>query len=456
MSVRPMIRLPSLKYLIGGLAVGAILMPFVVLFILSLVLLKSTPQFPISRLQHLSQELISAITIVDDDSIRVRPGYRPSKNLNLVIEDLNGVVIFSSAEAFSLGSIVTLDEIAAVTRKGPPVSSFFSEIIHLKSQTLGHYFAWYGSDEPSRPSPGPPIFPLILIGLVVIDFGLGVLVATLLARSVIKLERAAERIAGGDLETAVVGVDNIREIKELAEAMDDMRVALREDRDKRARFLAAVSHDLRTPLTSIGGYLEAIEDGMATSPEVLARFVRIISDKTRILETRIASIIEFARMETGEWRMGFEEVALRDFLEEIARELCGDALLMGRAFQYDLTELGSFRAKVDKVLLARAIENLVVNAIRYSPAGGDVLIETRSDQDFFYVHIDDEGPGIAPPEREKIFEPFTKGSNARVGEGSGLGLYIVRSVVRGHGWEVFAASSPRGGGRFTIRIPRTE
>ena len=446
-------RTPSLKYVIGGLAAGALALPFALVFLVSLVLSTSTPRVPVLRLEYLSQELLAAIELGSGDSLSVRPSYRPPVGLRLVIEGADQTIIFSTDDAFKVGSVARLEDVATAIRGDSSVSSFFAESMLAKGKVIGHYFAWFPSGVPPLAEVhGSPVFLLVLIGLIAIAFAMGVVLATQLARSVMKLERAAGRIAAGDLETEV-GVGGLREIEDLAAAMDGMRAAIREERDQRARFLAAISHDLRTPLTSIGGYLEAVDDGLASDPATLARYVRIMRDKTRLLEGRISGLIEFAHMETGEWRMGFETVELRYFLEGLSREFREDAGLMGRDFSFELSAVGSFRTAVDRDLLARALENLVSNAIRYSPAGGAIRLSARSEPGFLYLDLDDEGPGIKPDERERVFEAFVRGSLSREGEGSGLGLYIVRSVIQGHGWEVRAGSSPSGGGRFTVEIP---
>lgn len=451
--INPVKRLtPSLKYVIGGLAAGALALPFALVFVVSLVLSTSAPKFPVFRLEYLSQELLAAIEIGSGDTVSVRPSYHPPAGLKLVIEGADQTIIFSTDDAFKVGGTARLEDVAGAIRGDGSVSSFFAESMSSKGRVIGHYFAWFPTGAKPIEAHGSPIFLLILISLVALAFAMGVVIATQLARSVMKLERAAGRIASGDLETAV-SVGGIREIVDLAAAMDGMRAAIREERDQRARFLAAVSHDLRTPLTSIGGYLEAVDDGLAGDPETLERYVRIMRDKTRILENRISGLIEFAHMETGEWRMGFETVDLRYFLEGLAREFREDAELMGRDFSFELSALGSFRTAVDRALLARALENLVSNAICYSPAGGAIRLSARAEPGFLYLDLDDEGPGIKIEERERVFEAFVRGSLSREGEGSGLGLYIVRSVIQGHGWEVRADASPSGGGRFTVEIP---
>ena len=175
--------------------------------------------------------------------------------------------------------------------------------------------------------------------------------------------------------------------------------------------------------------------------------------KTRLLETRIGGLIAFAKMETEEWRMGFEPTELRPFLEGLAREAREDAILLGRRFESSLEASGDLRLSIDRGLLSRALENVVSNAFRYSPEGGLVRLSAVRLGGAIRLDIDDQGPGIPPPERERVFEPFYRGSSAREGEGSGLGLYIARSIVRGHGWSIEAGDSPASGGRVSVVIP---
>lgn len=163
-------------------------------------------------------------------------------------------------------------------------------------------------------------------------------------------------------------------------------------------------------------------------------------------------------MGSEEWRMGFEEIELGPFLESLSREFREDAALMGRDFSYELSAISGLAVAADRTLLTRALENLMSNAIRYSPAGGSVRSKAEratgpKGEALYYLHIDDSGPGVAPAERERIFEPFFRGSASREGEGIGMGLYIVASVIKGHGWDVRAGEAPGGGGRFTVTIP---
>jgi signal transduction histidine kinase len=416
------------------------------------IVVATMPSTQASHLEVLTQELRKAIVVDAAGDIGVRAAYRAPAGLRLVVAGPAGRILLSSIDSLSVGGEAGLSGVAAAAREDTPVSGFFYDRLRVKGREIGSYYAWFSQAFVAPPRQPPPWGVLVLLFLLALAFAGGVVTATILAGSVLKLERAAGRIAAGDLESEV-RVRGIREIGELAQAMEGMRVALREDRDRRARFLAAVSHDLRTPLTSIGGYLEAVEDGLASDPGTLARYVGIMREKTRLLEARIAGLIEFARMETGEWRLGFERVPLGPYLEDLARGFREDAALMGRRFEYSLSGLEELALPVDKGLLARALENLVSNALRYSPDGGLVRLSTRSKGHALALDVDDEGPGILPAERERVFEPFFRGSSGRQGDGSGLGLYIARSIIRGHGWEIEAGEAPGGGGRVSILVP---
>jgi signal transduction histidine kinase len=446
-------RPPSLKLILGGLAAGALALPFGLAGIVVLVLSTRGADQPFIQLREVSMELERAVRFDSSGNVALMPGYSPPPDFELVVAGRDSAIIYSTSPRFAVGARAELGDFADAAREDFASPSFFAEPLSLKGKSVGSYYAWL----PMSKSRGEGYFSrsafvsLVLLGLVAIVFSLGALVATQLARAVLKLERAAGRIAAGDFETAV-SVRGIREIEDLARAMDGMRRALSEDRDQRARFLAAVSHDLRTPLTSIGGYLEAVDDGLASDPATLERYVRIMRGKTRLLETRIGGLLDFARMETEEWRMGFEAIELRPFLEGFAREAREDALLMGRRLEADLAALDDLRFPIDRSLLARAFENVISNALRYTPEGGLVRISVRPLDGELCLDVDDEGPGIPASERLRVFEPFYRGSSAREGEGSGLGLYIARAIVRGHGWEILAGESPRGGGRISIVI----
>jgi len=444
----------GLKLVLGGIGVSMLVLPLVLLIAFSYATSLAVPREPLLKLEFVAQDLARAVRIGRDGSLSPRRRFVPSDGLRLVVAGPDDRVLLSTSPAFTVGDEASIESISVAVARDAKEVNFFAETIAEGERRLGRYYAWFadGFDPGSaRGSPGWLLAFSVLVGLA---FALGAFVAAKLGRSVLRLERAAVRIAAGDLESSVA-VKGVREIEALAASMDGMRASLKEDRDRRARFLASISHDLRTPLTSIGGYLEAIEDGLAADGRTLGRYVAIMREKARVLEGRIAGLLEFARMETGEWRMRFEEVELKPFLEGLCAEFREDAALAGRAFACDLAALGDLRSRADKALLGRAFENIVANAVRFSPEGGEIRMAASRDEDGrgYLLLVDDQGPGIPPGEREKVFEPFVRGGPPGDSSGSGLGLFIALSVVSGHGWQIRAEESPSGGGRIRIHIP---
>jgi signal transduction histidine kinase len=296
------------------------------------------------------------------------------------------------------------------------------------------------------------LFIFVVVFLIV--SGGGSLVVERAGRSIRALASAAERIAGGDMDFDIPGGDRSDEISSLRESFQIMRDGLKEENAKRARFLMAVSHDLRTPLTSIEGYVEAIKDGLAGKPEDLQRYLDIISTKASVLEDRILELIDFVNMETGEWKLRAEEIDLTDFLNNLAADWCSEAEVLNRRFRYLLDTDGSIRVIGDSGLLSRVFDNLFDNAVRYSRDGGTITLRVGPGEgDGFDIVVSDDGPGIPEGMEERIFEPFYRGTRSRREQGFGLGLSIVRSILDAHGWRITVRRDSRRGAAFLIRIP---
>ncbi|MEI6875493.1 MAG: HAMP domain-containing sensor histidine kinase [Spirochaetota bacterium] len=449
-------RLPSLRFILILVSLGSMILPVILVGAIVTLTQGRVSEGPIVRALVAVREVPRAVDLDRADRLVLRPGYASPAWLDLVIVDLSDAVVFSTIPSIVPGAHTGLSAMASIAEVFVPKAAFLSDAVEIRGRTVGTWFAILPSDA-ARSLAGEtgPLFHLTGYAFIAtFAFLFGLVVAGVLASQMARLEKAAIAIASGDLETPVTS-RGAREIVRLAEAMERMRNAIREDLARRSRFLAAVSHDLRTPLTTIGGYLEAIEDGLASDPETLGRYVSVMKEKTALLDERIGGLIEFARMETGEWRLGFETLALKPLFESFAREAEAECALAGSTLVTDLSALGDIEAEVDRGLLSRAFENLISNALRHGKEGGQVtVVAERSMRGTrrLLVAVCDEGSGILPADREHAFEPFWKGSGAREGEGSGLGLYIARSVLRGHGWELEAQGSASGG-RFVIGIP---
>jgi signal transduction histidine kinase len=293
-----------------------------------------------------------------------------------------------------------------------------------------------------------------LISLLVFSALMSFLILRSLNVSIKSLEGATRRIAGGDLDFKLPARGN-DQIASLTRSFDSMRRALKEEFARRARFIMGVSHDLRTPLTLIQGYVEAIADGYAVQPETQAKYLSIILDKTHGLEGMVRELIEFSRMETGQWRMTHHDVPVSQFLTNQAKRFAEDAAILKRAFTWKVEVPDTVTVRMDAGLVTRALENLVGNAIRYTPENGAISLEARMDGGDILLSLSDTGIGIPVEDLPRIYDPFYRGTNSRREQGFGLGLTTVKSIIEGHGWEIGVVSSAGQGTTFTIRMPPT-
>jgi signal transduction histidine kinase len=291
-----------------------------------------------------------------------------------------------------------------------------------------------------------------MVTLLVFSSLMSVLIIRSLNGSILKLEGATRRIAEGDLDFELPARGN-DQISSLTRSFDSMRRALKEEYARRSRFIMGVSHDLRTPLTLIQGYVEAISDGLAVEPESQKKYLSIILDKTYALEAMIAELIEFVKMETGEWRMTHRNVFMKSFLVDNAKRFAEDAQILKREFSWTVEIPETICIRMDAGLFARALENLVGNAIRYTEEGGKIIMSATIESAELVLSITDTGIGIPKDELGKIFDPFYRGTNSRREQGFGLGLTTVRSIIESHGWHILVRSAMGEGTTFTIRMP---
>ncbi|MCL2706507.1 MAG: HAMP domain-containing histidine kinase, partial [Spirochaetaceae bacterium] len=278
---------------------------------------------------------------------------------------------------------------------------------------------------------------------------LGVIFVGSVLRSVDSLKAAIEKITSGDFDfkLSVKGND---ELSLLTASFDQMRQALKDEQEAKSRFLMAISHDLKTPLTSIKGYIEAINDGMASDFESYKKYFGIISNKANVLEERISDLISFAAMEKGEKVLKTREIVLKLFLDSLSIVYKEDCDLMNKKFIYKNAIPDSFKIVCDPVLFERALENHFTNSVRYTFDGAEITLYCYMEEDIPIIEISDNGNGIDEKDIKYVFEPFYRGSNSRREQGMGLGLTSSKSIFLSHGWDVSVVSEKGKGTTFKI------
>jgi signal transduction histidine kinase len=316
---------------------------------------------------------------------------------------------------------------------------------------------------------GPLLFALLVLGVLMFVSGhdavvvavivaftgvVGVVAANRLASAIIGDARAVRDglVAVGEGERSLrITTGSQDELGELADAANAMieRLATEEaarERSVEARrhLVAAVSHDLRTPITSLRLLAEAVEDEIVDGDkrkEYLARM------RTHIdaLSSLIDDLFELSRLEAGDIRWSLERVPLSELVNETVAAMRVHAELKGVAVSTDLpASLDAARANPEQ--LQRVLFNLIQNAIRHTPADGSVVVRAEPVADRIEIEVADTGDGIAPAERELVFAPFYRGGRnaSRTTEGAGLGLAVSRAIVEAHGGRIWLPDSTAG------------
>jgi two-component system sensor histidine kinase BaeS len=298
--------------------------------------------------------------------------------------------------------------------------------------------------------------PLLLVAAGIVLF-LGVLLSVWLARRLSRpiaaIEDAARRIAAGDLSArADVPAGTDEELLALAETLNAMAARLESARDSERTFLLSVSHDLRTPLTSIRGYAEALADGTLDDgdPGARARAAEVITAEARRLERLVRDLLDLSRLDTHQFsfhpRPGNAAEIVRDAVAAFVPAAHDLGLTLEASGATDMP------ADVDPDRLAQIVANLVENALKF--AGERVEVAIGSEGSSLTITVTDDGPGIPEPEMAHVFERlYTVRATPGRSVGTGLGLAIVRELAAAMGGRAYVAPAPTGGTRFVVTVP---
>jgi len=222
----------------------------------------------------------------------------------------------------------------------------------------------------------------------------------------------------------------------------------------RSDFVANASHELRTPLTSIRGFVEALEDGAIEEPATAHRFLGKIRTHADRMAVLVEDLLELSRLEAGERVPDLEETLPVDVAEEVVASFAGAATRKDIRLRF--TDRGAPLVRTDSERLRRLLENLVDNAVKYTPEGGEIEVAASpAPEGGARIDVLDNGPGIAAEHLPRIFERFYRVDKARSRElgGTGLGLSIVKHLAEGMGASVSVESEPGKGARFIVTLP---
>lgn len=304
---------------------------------------------------------------------------------------------------------------------------------------------------------------------VLISFALALILFTLMTRSLIRpirlLSDAATKVTNGDL-TARIRIPEFEkkppvqfgitdELSEMVVTVNHMIERLECQENERKVFVSSIAHDLRTPLTSIKGFVSAMLDG-TIPPDRYEHYLGIVKtevDRIQTLTNSMAEVSSIGSKDSLKMEPFDMNLLIRSTLTNLEDQLNDKELGVQLETYFD--DNGELMTLGDKEEIMRVVYNLLINAIKFTPRGGDIAITT----DYHYrnnlvtVTVEDSGPGIPGEKRKRVFESFYKIDESRANPGSGLGLYICMQIMRAHGQMIFVDSSPiLGGARFKFTL----
>jgi signal transduction histidine kinase len=277
------------------------------------------------------------------------------------------------------------------------------------------------------------------------------------------LRQAADNLRQGELDFEILSCQE-QELDELSQSLEGVRqrlkaaaVAEAAAQEERGLLMANLSHDMRTPITAIKGYVEGIRDGIANTPEKQAHYLDIVTSKTVILEKLVRNMSDFSEYELGRMQYHFEFVDLASFLTDLGEEYQVEVQSAGMTFTWDIPP-GPFVVTADRNKIKRVLDNLLSNAIKYGKPGGAIDLTAEEYEKGLVIQLTDNGKGISAEALRHVFDSFYRADAARSSAvpGSGLGLAICRSIVESHHGKIWLTSEVGEGTRAFVYLPLRE
>ena len=296
------------------------------------------------------------------------------------------------------------------------------------------------------------LFFTALVILIFTSVSVGLWIYRSVATPLVKLRKATQNIKDGNLDF-VLDVEGTDEFAELCRDFEEMRRRLKESAEEKLvldkenkELISNISHDLKTPITAVKGYVEGIMDGVADTPEKMDRYVRTIYNKTVEMDHLINELTFYSKIDTNRIPYTFSKLNVEDYFSDCAEEVGLELETRGIQLCYANYVDSDVQVIADGEQIRRVIHNIISNAIKYMDKGkgmkGIIQIRVKDVGDFVQVEIEDNGKGIAAKDLPYIFDRFyrTDVSRNSAKGGSGIGLSIVRKILEDHGGKVWATS----------------
>lgn len=293
---------------------------------------------------------------------------------------------------------------------------------------------------------------MILTATIILVFtalSVGLWIYRSIAVPLVKLKKATKNIKEGNLDF-VLEVEGNDEFSQLCQDFEEMRKRLKESTEEKIlmdkenkELISNISHDLKTPITAVKGYVEGIMDGVADTPEKMDRYIRTIYNKANEMDRLINELTFYSKIDTNRIPYTFNKIHISDYFEDCVDELSVELESSGVSLTYFNYLEEDAVVIADAEQLKRVINNIVSNSLKYmDKPKGVINIRLRDVGDFIQIEIEDNGKGIAQKDLANIFERFYRTDASRNSSkgGSGIGLSIVKKIMEDHGGQVWATS----------------
>lgn len=274
------------------------------------------------------------------------------------------------------------------------------------------------------------------------------------------LERLKESIIqlGLGKNTTIREYSGPKEIQEIGDSFNEMANKLESSKEEtkrleeqRTKMLADISHDLKTPITVISGYINAMKDGKIAEAE-MPQYMETISGKVDSLTELINSFHEYSKTEHPDFKLNLESVDICEFLREYLADKFDEIDHAGFLLDVKIPE-ESIKCQIDKFQIKRALDNILNNAIKYNRLGTVITVSLTKENEHILLRIADNGVGISKEIKDDLFSPFVVGNPSRTKSGSGLGLSIAKRIINAHGWDIHLIDTKNvGGTTYEIEI----
>jgi len=410
--------------------------------------------------------------------------FSQDQRARVMLLDAGGLVIFDSVpqqQGNMEGNRIPLDntistnnivpENSAVGEFNDPASQrWMYAAVPTPNNANSSDASWLALAQPARGGPmanvlddmALPLVQALLIALV-ISAVMAALVARSIARPIQKVAAGAQAFATGNYAQRVP-TSGPSEVKQLANDFNDMAAQVQSARQIERDFVANVSHELKTPLTSIQGFAQALRDGDVVDAAGMQRAAQIIYDEADRMKHMVNDLLDSARLESGDLGMTHSTVRLNEIAQTCINKMQPRADAAGVAIEGNLAgDVPAIFADGDR--LVQVVTNLIDNALKHTSNAGKVIIETRNaarkldsreSQRGVEISVSDNGSGIPPEDLPHIFDRFYQADKSRSAGGAGLGLAICKQIVEAHGGQITAQSVLNMGTRMNVWLPAGE